>query len=101
MCIYNQHQLVRDLIDRKKGGVTLLFEIPKDLKPKLPPLEQSKKNDSNYGISDTWTKVCVLVYKEYDTWNLPRFLWVKKSWTLKELHLHFFDAFKDLLIRWY
>jgi len=26
---------------------------------------------------------------------------VEKSWTLKELHLNFFDYFKDVLLRWY
>ena len=33
--------------------------------------------------------------------NLPRFIWVKKTWTLVELHYHFFDYIKDLLVRWY
>tara|TARA_B110000285_G_C15092412_1_gene599869 strand:- start:1065 stop:1208 length:144 start_codon:yes stop_codon:yes gene_type:complete len=32
--------------------------------------------------------------------NLPRVFWAKKSWTLKELHLNFFDYFKDILVRW-
>lgn len=32
--------------------------------------------------------------------NLPRIFWAKKSWTMKELHLNFFDYFKDIIRRW-
>lgn len=82
-------------------GVILLFQIPKELSPKLPPLAQLKKDDSNYGISPEWTKVVVHIFKDGALLNLARVVWVQKSWTLKELHLHFFDAFKNLLHRWY
>jgi len=50
--------------ERGQGGVTLIFEIPKELNPQLPPLEQIKKDDSNYGIAPSWTKVCVNIYKD-------------------------------------
>jgi len=32
--------------------------------------------------------------------NLPRVVYVKKSWTLRELHIRFFETVKDLMIRW-
>jgi len=74
-----------------KDSIILLFEIPKELKPKLPPLEQIRKDDSNHGISEEWCKVCVNVFKTGEgLFNLPRIIWVKKSWTLKEVHYHFF-----------
>lgn len=82
-------------------GVLLLFEIPKELNPKMPPLNQIKKDDSNYGIDPEWTKVVVHIFKDNTHMNLARVLWVKKSWTLTELHLQFFNEYKDLLHRWY
>ena len=89
--IYNNHQLVRDLVYNKElGGVILLFEIPKVLNPLLLPLEQTRKDDSNYGIDQSWMKMCINVYKDNKLLNLPRFLWVNKSWTLKELHMNYF-----------
>ena len=33
--------------------------------------------------------------------NLPRFIWLKKSWNLMEVHHRFFDYIKDLFTRWY
>lgn len=36
--IFNSQQVVKDLIEIGQG-VTLLFEIPKELEPKMPPLE--------------------------------------------------------------
>ena len=33
--------------------------------------------------------------------NLPRIIWARKNWTLKQLHVEFFDLFKDLLLRWF
>lgn len=32
---------------------------------------------------------------------MPRFIWIKKSWTLKELHLNFYDEFKSIITNWY
>jgi len=93
---------VKDISDRNRGGVTLLFGIPRELNPKLPPIEQIKKDDSNNGIDPSWTKICISILKQGEgLLNLPRFMWIKKSWTLKELHLRFFDYFKDLFVRWY
>lgn len=33
--------------------------------------------------------------------NLPRIIWVKKSWSLKRLHLEFFKLFKNLAFRFF
>ena len=38
-CIYNNQQLVKEISERRNGGVTLLFQIPPALNPKLPPIE--------------------------------------------------------------
>lgn len=79
----------------------MLFEIPKALNPKLPPITQIKKDDSNYGIDSDWTKVVVHIFKDNQLLNLARMIWVRKSWTLKQMHIGFFDQYKNLLIRWY
>lgn len=81
-CIYNNQQYVKDINDRQKGGVTLLFEIPSVLKPSLPPLDLIKKDDSNNGIDPSWVKVCINVLQQTETekkgklLNLPRFIYV-------------------------
>ena len=83
-------------------GVLLLFEIPEELKPNIPSIDKVKKDDSNYGIDQEWVKVCIHIFRDQTgLLNLPRFIWVNKNWSLKELHLHFFKYIKDLLIRWY
>ena len=33
--------------------------------------------------------------------NLARTIWVKKSWTLKELHVQFLNIYKNLIFRAY
>jgi len=55
------------------------------------------------GIDDVWTKVVLHQLKEGATghFNLPRVLWIRKDWTLKQLHWHMFDYFKDLFLRWF
>jgi len=37
--LYNNQQLVKEISDRGRGGVTLLFQIPAALNPSLPPIE--------------------------------------------------------------
>ena len=70
-----------------RSGVMLFFEIPKELNPMLPPIEQINKFDSNNGIDKEWVKIAIHIFKETDgLLNLPRFIWAKKSWTLMELH---------------
>jgi len=48
-CLYNNQQYVKD-ITNKTQGVLLLFEIPPSLNPKLPSIDQSKKDDNNNGV---------------------------------------------------
>lgn len=40
-------------------------------------------------------------YDNTELLNLPRFVWVDKSMTLKELHFFVFDYFKELILRFY
>jgi len=80
----------------------LLFEIPEELKPALPPTEQLSKYDSNHSIHSDWVKIVFHIFKDgKGLLNLPRVLWVNKKWNLQELHLNIFDYYKDLMIRWY
>ena len=99
--IFHNQQSVKDLADQAQG-VLLLFEIPEELKPKLPAIEQIKKDDSNYGIDAAWVQVPIHIYRvQTGLLNLPRFIWIRKDWTLKQAHLEFFKYTKDLLVRWY
>jgi hypothetical protein len=67
----------------------------------MPPIDQIKKDDSNNGIDKQWTKVFFHIFKDGSgLLNLPRLMYAKKSWSLKELHLNFFHNVKDLLGRW-
>ena len=65
------------------------------------PNNQIKNDDSNYCIDSEWTKIVVHIYKEAGLMNLPRIIWAKKSWTLKQLHLEFFKLFHDLGFRFF
>lgn len=79
----------------------LFYQIPKELKPKLPAIENLSKTDSNMGISTDWVKIVVHIYQSNDKFNLPRVIWARKDWTLKELHMQVFKYFLDLLVRWF
>ena len=53
------------------------------------------------GIDKEWTKIALHIHRgPQGVSNLPRIFWAKKAWTLKELHIHFFDYIKDLMRRW-
>ena len=80
----------------------LLFEIPTQLEPEFPPIEQISKFDSNHGINPEWIKVVFHIHKDgKGLLNLPRVLWVNRQWNLQDLHLNVFNYYKDLIIRWY
>lgn len=61
------------------------------------------KYDSNYGIDSAWTKIVIHIYKDdaVGLYNLPRVLWVRKDWNLKQLHWAIFNHFRELFLRWY
>ena len=67
----------------------------------MPAYENIKKDDSNYGIDSEWVKVFIHNQKGNQLANLPRCIWVNKQWTLKDLHLNFFDFIKNVIVRWY
>jgi len=100
MHIFHNQQTIRELADQQRG-VILLFEIPKILKPQLPPINQIKKDNSNYGIDTNWVKIPVHIFKDNALLNLPRFVWAKKSWTLTQFHFEFFKLYKGLIANWY
>jgi len=84
--LFNNSQKAKDLIEQKQG-VLLMFEIPKHLNPKLPPIEIIKKDDSNQGIEEDWTKIFYHIFKDGNLLNLPRLFYGRKSWSTKELHM--------------
>jgi hypothetical protein len=70
-------------VNAGRAGVMLFFEIPKELQPTLPPIDQIDKLDSNHGIDTEWVKVVLHIFKEgRGLLNLPRVLWVNRKWSL-------------------
>lgn len=57
--IFNSKQTIKELSRFQRGGVMLFFQIPKSLNPKLPPIEEISKTDSNMGISTDWVKIVI------------------------------------------
>jgi hypothetical protein len=60
--IFNSKQSIKELSRYQRGGVMLFFQIPSELNPKLPPIEEISKTDSNMGISTDWVKIVVHSY---------------------------------------
>lgn len=57
--IVDQNSKVEDI---KQGqGAVLLYEINPELNPQLPDPDLSSKSDSNYGISEDWTKSVLMM----------------------------------------
>lgn len=77
--------------------------LPESIKPSLPAQPEIDKFDNNMGVADPWIKIVVHQNKNSLTghFNLPRLLWVKKTWTMVELHHFVFDYFRNLFLKWY
>ena len=60
--MFHNNQQIKEITGQDRG-VLLLYEIPKELKPELPPLAQIRKDDSNYGIDESWCKIVVNIFK--------------------------------------
>jgi hypothetical protein len=84
-------------------GVCLAYTIPELLQPKLPAQQAVDKFDNNYGVAEPWVKIALHLQKNgmASNYNLPRILWIKKTWTLVEMHQNIFNHFRDLFLRWY
>lgn len=78
----------------------LFFQMPHELNNKLPPIEEISRTDSNMGVSLDWVKIVLHSFQGYEKFNLPRVIWARKDWTLKELHWNVFRYFRDLFVRW-
>ena len=88
-------------------GVLLLYEIDPALKPTLP--QQMSKTDKLYNAGNEHT-MCMLNIQQWSKNRitgrpekagfLPRMLWVKKSWTMQELHLYVFKMMRMCLQEW-
>ena len=80
------------------SGVCLCYVIPSELQPSLPDKTEVDKYDCNYGLSSEWVKLPIHARKNnsHGLFNLPRIIWVKKSWTLVELHHCLFNHYRLL-----
>ena len=100
--VFHNQRKMRQLYEYESKGLFILYEIPKDLKPSLHDHHIQAKHDENYGIDANMIKVCIHTYKEDNKLaTLPRFIWVNKEWSLKELHIKVFQHVKHLFICWY
>ena len=98
---FNSMQLVKDIVSNRQG-VLLFFEISGSLNPKMLAYEKIDAFDSNNGVDPMWVKVCIHQLKEgFGHFNLPRVVWVRKDWSLKELHMRIFEYYRDIFERWY
>lgn len=100
--IYSNQMLLKDLISRHGGGLTILYQINPKLKPSLQNVMITSETDDNYGIDPDYVKMSVNMMQDLKgVVNIPRVLWVHKDWTLKELHMKILDYFIQLFIIWY
>ena len=90
------------------NGAIFFYELDPSLNPKLP--SNNQLDDGMYGISEENTMIQVHIGKwEKERWsgkherkllNLPRLLWVKKSWTMKQLHRYTFAYMRQIFQKW-
>ena len=79
----------------------ILYEIDPELCPSLP--SENKPNDNLYNISNEYTMIQVEmenIEKSARKGTLPRMFWVKKSWTMQELHKYVFKKSRFWLSDW-
>ena len=57
--IFNAKISIKELSRYQRGGVMLFFQIPEELNPKLPAIEEISRLDTNMGISTDWVKIVV------------------------------------------
>ena len=92
---------VEDIADIRGQGSILLYQINPELNPQIPPIESVSKTDSNNGVSEEWTRIIInnlhaqkQQYSSYITFkpnSIPRIMWIRKDWTMHQLH---FEVFK-------
>jgi len=88
------------------------YEIPSELHAQvnLPVMEKCNNSDNNHGLGEEWTKLVISIkypekssysyYTSYNAFQVPRILYVKKSWTMQQVHLHFFVFFRKVFNNW-
>jgi len=101
--MYDSNSKVEDLLNQE--GVILLYQIPPELNPQLPPKERCSKSDSNHGINAQETTKCVMnflvpqkstysYYVQIKAFMIPRVLWVNQSWTCRQVHHEVFKSMR-------
>ena len=79
----------------------ILYEIDPELNPSIP--DENIKNDGLYNISNEYTMIQVNMESlegRQRKPTLPRMLWVKKTWTMQELHKYVFKKNRFWLSDW-
>ena len=79
----------------------ILYEIDPELTPSLP--DGNEKNDAMYNVSNEFTMIQVCmenIENRRRKATLPRMFWVKKTWTMQELHKYVFKKCRFWLSDW-
>jgi len=111
---FNVNHKVQDIAD--ESGKMICYQISKqvDRPIQMPPVEKCSNSDSNHGLGDDWVKMVIQVkypekssysyssyYTNYKSFPVPRVLWLKKSWTLQQVHYSFFLFFRQVVKNWF
>lgn len=85
-----------------------MYEIDPNLKPSLP--DMSSSDDQNNCIDpERYVRVALNMSQYTKTQYssrlgksgmLPRIIWLKKSWTLKQAHAYVFEFIKEVIAEW-
>ena len=86
----------------------MFYQIDPELQPSMPT--RSAEDDNLYNVPDDYTPLQLLIQNwqkekytrghERQAKVIPRLLWVRKSWTLKELHHYVFKYLKQVFVNW-
>jgi len=91
------------------------YQIFKELDPKLSLASPEKCNnsDNNHGLGEEWVKMVVTIrypdkltynyhssYTSYKSFPVPRILYFKRSWSMKEVHFKLFTFFRKVFKNW-
>ena len=86
----------------------MYYHIPKKLQPSLENIDPEMPFDQNHKVAAKWVKVCLLISKNFEAldkcgherFNLPRILWLKKTWSLAKVHHVVYKHFRQLFVNW-
>lgn len=95
------------ILSLEGAGLPLLYQTPPALNTAMPAAPHL--SDNNNGVDLEWTKLALnikqfqkLSYSNRLTKDsfLPRMMWVRKDWTMKDLHIKVLQYIKHVIAEW-